>query len=98
VSLDFLEKLLRANAEYENSKIKTDMFNSGKFHIEISALPESDGGGFYVTIPALGRWFAHTDDAKSLFGALDRLNHFLPDVITDEEHRQSYKEIGINIP
>jgi hypothetical protein len=95
--LRFLENLLKANADYENENIKTDSLNSGKFHIEISAIPDDKGGGIYVTIPALGRWFAHTDE-DTIEGALERLDVFLADAVVDEEHKKAYKEAGINIP
>lgn len=91
--MEFLEKLMVANSEYEDSGTLT----LPKFYIEISGMPKEMGGGFYVTIPALGRWFAQTDGA-TIVDALESLDALLADVITDDEHRETYKEKGITIP
>lgn len=95
--MEFLEELLRVNSEYEDERIKTDSLNSGKFHVEVSAIPERLGGGFYVTIPALGRWFAQSD-GTTVIRALEDLDGLLRDIITDQEHVDAYAEARITIP
>ena len=90
MSFDFLEKLPKANAH--------DVNKAPEFGIEIVAIPENEGGGFHACIPALGRYFALGDGATAL-EALESLNNFLKEYVTDDEHRQAYKkDRGIIIP
>lgn len=95
--MKFLEELLKVNSKYEDERIKTDSLNSGKFHIEISAIPEQLGGGFYVTVPALGRWFAQSD-GSTILEALEDLDGMLRELITDQEHTTAYAEVNITVP
>jgi hypothetical protein len=87
--VEFLEKLLKANTEND------DTLSSPKLFIEICAIP--DDGGFYVTIPALGRWFIQTD-GETIKESLEKLNELLVEVLTDEHKEAYYKDRGITIP
>jgi predicted RNase H-like HicB family nuclease len=94
--MTYLEKLLRANMEQEKVS-ETSLAERSKLYVELSAIPDDLGGGFYVTMPPLGRWFAHTD-GETIEEAFAKLNEFLLEIIDDDEYRNEFKEVGIIIP
>lgn len=95
--MTYLEKLLQLNTTQEKVS-EGSLAERSKVFIELSALPEDLGGGFYVTIPALGRWFAHTD-GETIEEALKNLDNLLVEVMgEDEDYIREYKEQGIILP
>jgi predicted RNase H-like HicB family nuclease len=94
--MTYLEKLLKANSTQEKVS-ENSLAERSKVYVEVSAIPDDLGGGFYVTVPALGRWFAHAD-GRTVERALEKLNEFLECVVNDDEYRNEYKEGGIIIP